>query len=167
MRAILAVVTFLSWQAVTNLASSADPILIEAESFSNHGGWKLDTQFIEIMGSPYLMAHGLGRPVENASTTVTIPEAGAWHLWVRTKDWVAPWGAEGSPGKFQLLGFLAAVASICTLLATQTGSMAEQRLDAAEEVEDIIGEVSTEIRAHPDREQELLIRLGTVLGKFE
>ena len=32
---------------------------IEAESFANPGGWVLETQFIDVMGSPYLMAHGM------------------------------------------------------------------------------------------------------------
>ncbi|MDF1745205.1 MAG: hypothetical protein P1V19_16010 [Gimesia sp.] len=36
-----------------------DGVLVEAESFNQQGGWKLDTQFINIMGSPYLLAHGL------------------------------------------------------------------------------------------------------------
>ncbi len=84
-------------------AQAADPILIEAESFAEHGGWKLDTQFIEIMGSPYLIAHGLGKPVDDAVTKVTIPESGNWNVWVRTKDWVAKWEAPGTPGRFQLL----------------------------------------------------------------
>ncbi len=84
-------------------ASAADSILIEAESFADHGGWKLDTQFIEIMGSPYLMAHGMGKPVADATTTIEVAEAGTYHLWARTKDWVAHWQAEGAPGKFQLL----------------------------------------------------------------
>jgi hypothetical protein len=81
---------------------AAPLILVEAESFAEQGGWKEDTQFIENMGSPYLMAHGLGKPVEDAHTSITIPEAGTWHIWVRTKDWVAPWGASGTPGRFQL-----------------------------------------------------------------
>ncbi len=81
---------------------AADPILIEAESFAEHGGWKLDTQFIEIMGSPYLIAHGLGKPVEDAATKIELLAAGTWRVWVRTKDWVAPWEAPGAPGRFQL-----------------------------------------------------------------
>lgn len=80
----------------------ATPILVEAESFDDQGGWKLDTQFIEIMGSPYLLAHGLGVPVDDAKTTFTAEEAGTYHLWVRTKDWVAPFGAEGTPGRFNV-----------------------------------------------------------------
>lgn len=78
-------------------------ILVPATSFENHGGWLVDTEFIEIMGSPYLMAHGLGVPVPDATTTVHFPETGVWHVWVRTKDWTARWNATGSPGAFQLL----------------------------------------------------------------
>ena len=75
-------------------------VLVEAESFEEPGGWKLDTQFVHTMGSPYLLAHGLGRPVGPARTTVTLPDAGRWWVWVRTKNWAAgPWEA---PGRFQL-----------------------------------------------------------------
>lgn len=81
----------------------AQSVLVEAESFDSHGGWKLDTQFIDTMGSPYLLAHGLGRPVQDATKTVTFPETGSYKVFVRTKDWVARWKAEGAPGKFQLL----------------------------------------------------------------
>lgn len=83
-------------------AAGAD-LLVEAESFEQHGGWKLDTQFIQQMGSPYLLAHGIGRPVPDAKTTVTFPETGKYHVFVRTKDWVARWKAPGQPGRFQLL----------------------------------------------------------------
>lgn len=34
------------------VARAASPVLVEAEAFASHGGWTLDTQFIEIMGSP-------------------------------------------------------------------------------------------------------------------
>lgn len=83
-------------------SANAQDLLVEAESFESAGGWKLDTQFIEIMGSPYLLAHGLGTPVGDATTTVTFPETGQYNVWVRTKDWVAQWKAPGAPGKFQL-----------------------------------------------------------------
>ena len=84
------------------VGQSAD-IFVEAESFHQRGGWKLDTQFIQQMGSPYLLAHGLGRPVEDAVTTINVTEGGTYRLWVRTKDWVARWKAKTSPGKFQLI----------------------------------------------------------------
>lgn len=32
-------------------------ILIEAENFQEKRGWKVDQQFMDIMGSPYLLAH--------------------------------------------------------------------------------------------------------------
>ncbi|MGB0739741.1 MAG: FAD-dependent oxidoreductase, partial [Planctomycetaceae bacterium] len=83
--------------------SAAEMILVEAESFENPGGWKLDTQFIREMGSPYLLAHGLGRPVRDAETTIQLPASGTWRVFVRTKDWVARWQAPGTPGRFQLL----------------------------------------------------------------
>jgi hypothetical protein len=81
----------------------AQSVLVEAESFETHGGWKLDTQFIDTMGSPYLLAHGLGTPVKDAATTVTFPETGEYKVFVRTKNWVARWKASGTPGRFQLL----------------------------------------------------------------
>ena len=83
--------------------AQAAEIFVEAESFDDRGGWKLDTQFIQQMGSPYLLAHGLGQPVDAASTTIEVAEAGDYHVWVRTIDWVARWKAKPSPGKFQLL----------------------------------------------------------------
>src|SRR5258707_15418482 len=78
-------------------------ILIEAEQFLSFGGWVLDQQFMDQMGSPYLLAHGIGMPVADAKTTFTPPRAGTYHVWVRTFDWVAPWGAAGAPGRFQAL----------------------------------------------------------------
>lgn len=50
----------------------ADNIFIEAESFDNKGGWVLDNQSMKQMGSSYLLAHGLGIPVKNASTKFQI-----------------------------------------------------------------------------------------------
>ena len=85
------------------LSSSGQDLFVEAESFENAGGWKLDTQFIDSMGSPYLLAHGLGKPVADASQEINLPEAGTYNVYVRTKDWVAQWDAKGAPGKFQVL----------------------------------------------------------------
>ncbi len=76
-------------------------ILIEAESFGNKGGWTVDPQFVEQMGSPYLLAHGLGRPVADAETEITIPYSGRYSVWVRTKNW-AP-GEWEAPGRFRVL----------------------------------------------------------------
>ena len=89
--------------ATPALFLQADKILIETESFSDHGGWKLDTQFIREMGSPYLLAHGLGTAVEDATTSIEVNEGGSYQLFARTKDWVARWGAKGQPGRFQII----------------------------------------------------------------
>ncbi|HEX3916872.1 MAG TPA: FAD-dependent oxidoreductase [Caulobacteraceae bacterium] len=63
-------------------------LLIEAEDFADYGGWVLDSQFETQMGSPYLLAHGLGRPVADATTTIDVAEADDYEVWVRAKDWV-------------------------------------------------------------------------------
>ena len=94
---------FMALLALMCLDLRAASVFVEAENFSDHGGWSLDTQFIHIMGSPYLLAHGLGEPVKDAETSVAFPAAGKYHAYVRTKDWVAHWKAPGAPGKFQVL----------------------------------------------------------------
>ena len=88
----------------------ADTVLIEEESFSDLGGWVIDQQFMDQMGSPVLLAHGLGVFVKDAATTVVFPAAGKYRVWLRTRDWSAPWAAGASrrggveaPGRFQLL----------------------------------------------------------------
>ena len=82
---------------------SAKTIFIEAENMDERGGWVIDQQSMDQMGSPYLMAHGLGVPIEDAVKQITIPKSGRYNIWVRTRNWCAPWGAEDAPGKFQLL----------------------------------------------------------------
>ena len=82
------------------LNGNAQSFLVEAESFDNKGGWFVDPQFVEQMGSPYLLAHGLGTPVDNATTEVKFPSQGIYHVWVRTKNWVP--GNWEAPGRFQL-----------------------------------------------------------------
>jgi len=83
-----------------HLSVRAQDILVEAESFDNPGGWTVDPQFVEQMGSPYLMAHGMGNKVKNASTEVKFEKPGQYHIWVRTMNWVP--GNWEAPGKFQL-----------------------------------------------------------------
>jgi hypothetical protein len=84
-------------------AGYADTVLIEAESFDSLGGWVVDQQAIDQMGSAYVLAHGLGKPVGDASTVVEFASTGRYHVWIRTRDWVGPWRVKGAPGKFQLL----------------------------------------------------------------
>ena len=77
-------------------------LFIEAESFAKKGGWVVDQQFMDLMGSSYLMAHGMGEPVEDAQTEVTFPEKGTYYVYVRTYNWTSPWKDGEGAGKFSL-----------------------------------------------------------------
>ncbi len=77
-------------------------LFIEAESFREPGGWVIDQQSVAQMGSPYLMAHGMGVPVRDARTNFDVPQDGLYRIWVRTRDWTAVWNAPSSAGRFML-----------------------------------------------------------------
>jgi len=79
--------------------SAQSHVFVETESFQDKGGWVIDQQSFVVLNSSYLMAHGMGRPVKDATTTVKFPKTGKYHVWVRTKDW-APFPK--GPGKFQV-----------------------------------------------------------------
>ncbi len=83
---------------VTPVGAVGHVVWIEAEQFENTGGWSNDPQHIDVMGSPYLLATGVGKPVANAVTTAAIPKTGEYRLWVRCRDWLP----ENSPGQFQV-----------------------------------------------------------------
>jgi hypothetical protein len=78
-------------------------LFLEAESFENKGGWVVDQQFMDQMGSPFLMAHGLGVPVADAETRVDVAEPGEYRIWVRTRNWAGYWSEREAPGRFQVL----------------------------------------------------------------
>jgi len=80
----------------------AADLLVEAESFDNRGGWSVDQQFMDNMGSPYLLAHGMGEPVADAQTRIVLPQAGTYYVYVRTYNWTSPWKKAEGPGKFKL-----------------------------------------------------------------
>ncbi len=80
-------------------APVANVIWLEAERFRDVGGWSHDAQFMDQMGSPYLLATGLGQPVADAVTHVELERSGTYRLWVRCKDWFP----SHSPGQFQVL----------------------------------------------------------------
>lgn len=84
------VISVLAFLFSCGIGLAAD-LFVEAENFSNKGGWKVDQQFMDLMGSPYLLAHGMGVPVEDASTEVTFPEKGEYYVYVRTYNWTSPW----------------------------------------------------------------------------
>lgn len=81
---------------------SAD-LFVEAESFTHKGGWVVDQQFMDQMGSSYLLAHGMGESVEDAWTEVAFPQKGVYYVYVRTYNWTSPWKQGEGPGKFGLL----------------------------------------------------------------
>jgi hypothetical protein len=83
------------------LSAQTASVLVEPESFEHKGGWVVDQQFIPSMGSPYLLAHGMGEPVENAGTVAEFPESGRYWFWVRTKDWVPD--RPETPGTFKII----------------------------------------------------------------
>ena len=90
------------WFSLLHTYAQNISILIEAESFNDKGGWVIDQQFMDVMGSPFLMAHGLGSPVDNASTKVSISTPGKYYLFVRTRNWNAEWTDIDAAGKFQI-----------------------------------------------------------------
>lgn len=90
--------------AIGTIASAqAATVLVEAESFRNVGGWVIDTQATDQMGSSYLLAHGLGVPVKDATTVVDLPEPGKYRVFVRTRDWANVEKPSEAPGKFQII----------------------------------------------------------------
>ena len=78
-------------------------LFLEAEAFGDLGGWVIDQQSTDQMGSPYIMAHGLGRPVADASTRVAIEREGLYTVYARTRDWTSVWNAPSSAGRFCVL----------------------------------------------------------------
>jgi hypothetical protein len=86
---------------VVHRAAPDGRLLVEAEGFEQRGGWVLDTQFANLMGSPFLLAHGLGDPVADATTRVRFAATGKHRLCVRTRDWA--FTGQPGPGRFQVL----------------------------------------------------------------
>lgn len=72
---------------------------LETELFRDPGGWTDDSQFVDQMGSPFLLAIGLKGPVADATTEADVTAAGRYRLWVRARDW----DVEHSPGAFEIL----------------------------------------------------------------
>jgi len=103
-------------------------MIIEAESFKNRGGWLIETQSIPVIGSAYLMAHGMGIPVQDAVTDTVLP-AGKYNFWVRTRDWTKCWGRGKSAGRFQLI---VNGSKLDTILGTNSSEWSWQRAGSAE-----------------------------------
>ncbi|HCE48104.1 MAG TPA: pyridine nucleotide-disulfide oxidoreductase [Prevotellaceae bacterium] len=85
------------------IISNGAEIWLETENFKHKGGWVVDQQFMDEMGSSYLLAHGMGKAVEDAWTDVEVPISGTYYIYVRTYNWTSPWHSGKGPGAFQLL----------------------------------------------------------------
>ena len=83
-------------------AARAETVFLECEAFEDLGGWRNDTQFMDQMGSPYLIAHGLGKPVADAKTSFTLKKGGAYAVWARTRNWTKDW-SEVAAGLFNVI----------------------------------------------------------------
>ena len=77
-------------------------ILLLASTFEERGGWVDDSQFFDLVGSTFLLAHGLGEAVADAKTTFTVEQSGTYNLFVRTRNWTAYWSDAPTPGVFEV-----------------------------------------------------------------
>ncbi len=98
-RSVAALVAMAGSVGAATAPGGPDVIWLEAEQFEETGSWSNDPQHVDIMGSPYLLATGLGKPVDDAVTRVKGVQAGTYRLWVRCRDWLP----SHSPGRFQVL----------------------------------------------------------------
>ncbi len=77
-------------------------VLLLGSMFAQRGGWSADSQFFDLIGSTYLLAHGLGVAVADAKTTFTAPADGEYNVYVRTRNWTRYWSEAPTPGIFEL-----------------------------------------------------------------
>ncbi len=85
------------------LAGRSATLMLETEAFDNKGGWVVDQQFMDQMGSSFLLAHGLGRPVADAVQSIDISTEGSYRVLARTRNWNALWNKKVAAGRFQIL----------------------------------------------------------------
>jgi hypothetical protein len=102
MRALIIIITILTF-SFAGYSQQNSSIFLEAENFDKKGGWGVDQQFMDLMGSSYLMAHGMGVPVADAVTTTEFQATGEYTVFVRTFNWTSPWYDGEGPGKFEIL----------------------------------------------------------------
>lgn len=102
MKKVLSILSATLIAVLPTFSQTGDGIFVEAENFASKGGWSVDQQFMDIMGSPYLIAHGMGVPVQDASTVVEITDPGVYHVWVRSYNWTSPWTDAVGPGAFRV-----------------------------------------------------------------
>ena len=73
-------------------------IWVEAEDFADKGAWRVDTQFTHLMGSAYLLAPGVLKPIGAAKTPLRVERAARFAVWARVRDWAPAF----HPGRFAL-----------------------------------------------------------------
>ena len=95
----VAIASFRSFAA----ASPSDRILVETEDFDCRGGWVIDHEAFGKIHSAYIMAHGLGHPVADATTLFKAEKPGRYHVWVSTYNWTSPWYSGKGAGAFEML----------------------------------------------------------------
>ena len=102
-RAFLSLFGLFAGSVLSAGRAAAEEVWVEAESFDTLGGWVIDQQSMDQMGSPYVMAHGMGIPVPDAETRCALSVSGEYTVWARTRDWTAPWKRGKPGGTFHLL----------------------------------------------------------------
>jgi hypothetical protein len=102
MKSLFVLITSLAISLI-GFSQPGNSLFLEAENFEIKGGWVVDQQFMDLMGSSYLMAHGMGVPVADAVTTAEFPSTGEYTVFVRTFNWTSPWYDGEGPGKFELV----------------------------------------------------------------
>ena len=77
-------------------------VYVAASTFEDKGGWIADPQFMEQMGSSYLIAHGLRTARRRCPDT--FHRAAGRHIqsFARTRNWTACWSDRPSPGVFRI-----------------------------------------------------------------
>ena len=73
-----AVTAAISALLATSLHAAPASRFVECETFTDCGGWVVDPHSMKRMGSSYLMAHGYGVPVKDATRIVNFAEAGRY-----------------------------------------------------------------------------------------
>ncbi len=84
------------------MVNKSNSVFIAGSLFEDKGGWTVDSQYIDQMGSTYLLAHGLGNPVEDAVTTFAVSTTGEYNIFVRTRNWTAGFTDAKTPGIFNV-----------------------------------------------------------------
>ena len=77
-------------------------IFFEAESLGNLGGWIVDSSMMETIHSSFIMAHGMGIPVQDATGRFSADADAVYNVWVLTRNWTAVWQGAEYIGKFNL-----------------------------------------------------------------